>query len=283
MTAMEPTPSEPATDRGAACAIHPDREAVFTCARCGTFGCSECAFATVRNRTTCRACAASGLPEPIPWEHRKSLGYWKAFVATCGVAARQPTRFFRTPAGEDGLWGPVSFGMASYTFGQLLFLIILCLGLVASGIGFGVAADNPSDGAILAGVSIGYAVVLVGTSAVQMPMYALLGIFAGGGLSHLTLKLMKKATASFEETARVVSYANAAYFYYWIPCVGPLFSLVWVVRLETIALRELHGCGTDRALVAALGYRILLFVLVVGVYVGLIALIIRTSPEFQTP
>lgn len=51
-------PDEPA--RGAArCAVHPERAMVFTCERCGSFGCADCQ--SLRDETRCATCMRSEL------------------------------------------------------------------------------------------------------------------------------------------------------------------------------------------------------------------------------
>jgi len=81
------------------------------------------------------------------------------------------------------------------------------------------------------GVAIGgYSLFLGLMMLVQAPAYGFMGILVGGGLTHVTLVLMKKANATFEQTLRAVSYANAPYFFYFIPCLGPFVAWFWIAR-----------------------------------------------------
>jgi hypothetical protein len=73
------------------CALHPIVAAIFTCDRCGNFGCQDCA-APERQRALCRACFARE-PNQIPWEtsgHALVTGYCK----TLWLCLRHPRRTF---------------------------------------------------------------------------------------------------------------------------------------------------------------------------------------------
>jgi hypothetical protein len=56
-----------------------------------------------------------------------------------------------------------------------------------------------------------------------------------------------------------------------VPCAGWYLTTFWVWGVEAIALRETHRTTTDRAILAAIGYRILFVVLIMGLYAVLIA------------
>jgi len=253
--------------------MHPTLAATFLCTRCGTYGCPGCIFSSVARKEICRACATQGLGEAVPWERRKLLGRWRAFWATTRLASREPTRFFRTPATEEGIMGPVLYGIAAYTFGQFVYAVILVSAMVVVGLAAAIATKEPEVGAMIAGYSVCWAVLVVPLTLLQAPIYGLMGILLGGGLSHVTLSLGKKTAATFEDTLRAVSFANAPYFYYFIPCVGPLVAWVWMLVIETIAIREVHRVGTGRAMFAVLAYRSLFLFGILTLYAMLAAFV----------
>ena len=100
----------------------------------------------------------------------------------------------------------------------------------------------------------------------QAPLYGLFGILGGGGMTHLTLRALKSAKAPFEGTVRAVSYANAPYLLYAIPCFGPWIGWFWMLYLEVTGIKEVHGVGTDKAAIAVLGWRLLLIGGVITAY-----------------
>lgn len=250
--------------------MHPSVEAAFLCTRCGTFGCAACAFSTVAQREVCRACAQKGLGEPIPWERRKEIGTWRAFWSTVRLASRSPTAFFRTPTTQASALGAVAHGAASYTVGLLLTYLVWGLLLMLSGGAVAlIGQDELSTGL---GVFLGfYGCTLAGMSPFALvfaPASALMGLVIAAAASHGTLALLKKTGASFEDTLRVLSYANAPSVWTFVPVVGA-FTYFWTIGVEVIALRETHRCGTDAAFLAAVGYRVILTVLAIGLYATL--------------
>jgi hypothetical protein len=80
---------------------------------------------------------------------------------------------------------------------------------------------------------------------------------------------------------RAVSYANAPYVVYVVPCIGWLVGSIWVVVLEVVAIRETHRVRTEIAVVAALGHRVLFVLVIVGLYAALIGLFIASAPFGQ--
>lgn len=72
---------------GASCAEHPERDALVTCPRCGSYCCIACWHGAVRR---CHACVLREPGPPVPWEDRER-GIAARFFATLADAFR-PTR-----------------------------------------------------------------------------------------------------------------------------------------------------------------------------------------------
>lgn len=266
-------PAEEALLDGAACGVHPDAVAAFVCTRCGTFGCAECTFSSVPKREVCRACAAKGLGEAIPWERRKELGTWRAFWQTVRLASWQPTAFFRTPTTQPSILGAAVHGVLAPSLGLLLTYATIGLLMMIGGGAAALAIDDDA-GKMIGAVLGAYGCAFVGMSPLALlfgPANALVGMVVSAAASHGFLALFKKANASFEETLRAMSYANAPRVWAFVPIVGGPVTYFWMIGLEVVALRETHRCGTDWALAAALGYRLVLFVALIVAYVALFA------------
>lgn len=269
---------------GARCGVHPEVDARFTCARCGTFGCAGCRFGGeppegVTNRVAvCRACAEGGLDEPVPWERRKELGLWRAFRETVRAASREPRRFHRTPSIEKGPAGALMFGLAAFGAGNLGLLLTIVLMIMLGGGAAGVALREP----VVAAVGVGYGCLVIGMiplSIGQVVLQALIGILVATAGAHGTLALSKKTGARFEDTLRAVSYAYAPYVWtYWIPGCGVYVAYFWALAVEWIGVRETHRIGNDATALAVLGYRLLFLLLLLGIYAALIALFFVYAP-----
>ncbi len=254
---------------GARCGVHPDEGARFLCVVCGTYGCGACAFAKVDQGTTCRACAARGLSEIVPWERRRELGWMRAFWETTRLVCTEPKRFFATPAGESGMLGPVLFAVVAHTVGGALMMLSFGL-LMLVGSGAAILAGEPALGAVF-GVYGGCATVgFVPIALIAYPLQGLVQALFAAMCSHGTLVLLKRQRATFEQSLRAVCYGSAPYFWTFVPCIGWYGCIFWVWYCEAVALREAHRTTTDRAAIAVLGYRFLFLGFVVALYVLLL-------------
>ena len=259
------TPQPSDVPLGARCGVHETTDAAFLCVVCGTYGCMDCVFATGGRGTTCRACAARGLAESIPWERRAQLGWMSAFWQTTKLVCTQPKRFFSTPSTETGMAGPVLYGVLAYTAGGALLMLSLGV-MFLLGSGGALLLGEKELGAIFGIYGGCFTVGFIPIALIAYPLQGLMQILIASACSHGSLSLLKSRTATFEQTLRAVCYANAPYFWLFVPCIGWYFSAFWVWGAESIALRETHRTTTDRAVLSVIGYRVLFMVLVGGLY-----------------
>ncbi|MCB9593847.1 MAG: YIP1 family protein [Sandaracinaceae bacterium] len=268
---------------GATCGTH-EVAATFVCTRCGDFGCAECLFSSVKDKSVCTRCAAKGLGEPIPWERRKELGTTRAFWRTCKAVMSSPARFFRTPTTQDGVMMAVLHGVIAVTIGLFLSYAVAGIFLGIAGGTFAAIGDEAAQpiGALLGT----YGCVIAGFSPILAlmagPANALFGQVVAAAAAHGVLALGKKTKGTFEDTLRVCSYANAPYLFTFVPLLGS-FTWFWVVGLEVVGLRETHRCGTDWAAAAAIGYRVVFALLLIGGYAVLLFGFLATVPPPPTP
>jgi hypothetical protein len=250
---------------GARCGVHGELGARFLCTVCGTYGCGACVFARTDDGTTCRACASRGLAETVPWERRDELGWVRAYWQTTRLVCMDPKRFFATPAGESGMMGPALFAVASYTLGGALLVLSFGL-LMLLGAGAALLADQSTLGAIFGIYGGCFTLGFIPFALLAYPVQGLVQVLIAAACSHGTLTLLKSQRANFEQTLRAVCYANAPYFWMFVPCIGWYGTMFWVWYCEAVALRGAHRTTTDRAAIAVLGYRLLFFLGIVAVY-----------------
>ncbi len=95
------------------CHYHSTKEVSYTCRHCGKGICTNCSI-LVEGEPFCQVCwerfvaqirpktSADTVASMIPWQRRRELGIFQAFVDTAGMVAFQPARFFRKiPAGTE--------------------------------------------------------------------------------------------------------------------------------------------------------------------------------------
>jgi hypothetical protein len=168
------------------------------------------------------------------------------------------------------------YAVLAYTLGFALQMVSAGLAMLVGGGGLALAGETEVGGLMAvygACFGLGMLPVLLGS----YPVYAVLGALMAGGMAHATLVLLKARTSNFEQSLRAVCFANAPYFWTFVPCLGWFLAVPWVWGVEVIALRETHRTGTDKAAVAALGHRLLFTLVIVGAYVGLVALFVLTE------
>ena len=72
----------------------------------------------------------------------------------------------------------------------------------------------------------------------QYGPWGIVACLVGGLLSHGVLALFRQTRASMEQSIRAVSYANAVYFWAWVPVVGLFVQWFWVPWVEAVGLRN---------------------------------------------
>lgn len=108
-------PNEPElSPEGASCAEHPERDALVTCPRCGSYCCIACWHGAVGR---CHGCVMRDPGPSVPWEDRER-GLAARFVGTLAGVLR-PTR--SAPSFAHSRW-PLGVSFALLTFVPLALL-----------------------------------------------------------------------------------------------------------------------------------------------------------------
>lgn len=97
----------------------------------------------------------------------------------------------------------------------------------------------------------GGAVALAALALVLLPLFAVLRVYVGAAIQHFFVFLFVRQRRGYWATFPVMAYGSALSLFSWIPLLGYLVAL-YGVYVTTIALREMHGTTTTRALLAAL-------------------------------
>ncbi len=230
----------------ARCAVHADRDASKTCARCGNFGCEACFSDAAGARfELCASCREREGVGQIPWE--RPGGVLRRYSATIEAAIREPSLTFGALRG--GLVSrSLTFALISCTLGVSPFMIagaLLALAFGSSGMG----------GSEITSVLIG---------PVLYPAASLFCFSLTGVIFHAAARLAG-GRASFGDSMRAAWYTTA-----WEPIaalIAPLFCIpalgvllvgamsavsAWwrVVALRAFAVGA-HGLSRNRALVVA--------------------------------
>lgn len=232
----------PGVPPGARCAVHPEREAIYVCGRCGNFICSQCTQLGQLGDIWCAACEEHA-PSGIPWEERKTLGVPRAFWETLKETLVAPTTFFARRPREPATLPALLYGF-SFTFivgiATALYDILVDSGAQAE------LAANPifHDYAWIASPAFQLGTVVVS------PITYLISVYASSGMWWLSLKVVGAANKPFNRIVRALAYSNGVSIFGAIPVIGLFIAIIWSAVLQVIAMWRTQDTDLWRAIVA---------------------------------
>lgn len=173
---------------GASCAEHPEREALVTCPRCGSYCCITCWHGAVRR---CHACVLREPGPPVPWEDRER-GFAARFFGTLTDAFR-PTR--SAPSFVHSEWrSALSFTALTFLPVALVAGIIPFTHTLVFGAGQVRLVGTPSEGDIAIDAARAAALGLLVAGAkllcLAVPYHSLTQAYASRGNPPAALSLM---------------------------------------------------------------------------------------------
>jgi hypothetical protein len=244
----------------AACPGHLHRQAVFTCVRCGTYGCADCAFFPSMVEPRCKHCVSDMLSEPLAWERRQELGVFRALWLTTKQVLRTPREAYRTPSilAPGDITQPLLFAGLATGVGMTATYTAIALGMVVMTLGASLLG-NSSPGA---GSS-----EMIATATIAC-CYPLAGVVLGGPMGAMTALLgacfhwiglrIVGVKAPFSSTLRAEAYSAAIWMWGLLPVVGLYVGLGQKLYVEVVAIRETHGLTTGKAITAIWAPRLVL-------------------------
>jgi hypothetical protein len=192
------------------------------------------------------------LPLPgrgIPWDDRERLGLATALVETIKQILLEPVAFFRAMPVSGGLASPLAFGIVVGYFGLAVsatyeFVFNSVAGRMLGGFGRSGEFQRISD---MIGSGVGLVLTLL-----LGPVFLLVGLFLGAGITHLCLMLLGGAKRGFEATFRVACFAQAPSIFTIVPFCGGLVHVVYQIVLAIIGISEAHQVSRWTAAAAVL-------------------------------
>ncbi len=167
-----------------------------------------------------------------PWEDLEGLGFFEAFLSTLKGALLSPTQFYRRMPMKGGFKNPLIFGLILGVLGGVLGMAWQRVFM------FRLGQFPELSTTHLVGITIG------------LPLIVLVTLYLGSAIIHLCLMLVGGNRRGFEATFRVIAYSWSTQIFAFIPFVGGLIIPIYALAIEIIGLREGHGIGTGRAVLA---------------------------------
>ncbi len=218
--------------------------------------CPHCGNEITEGQAFCQKCGSrlvaeggTGTPDggrcKTPWEDRAENGYFNGLFRTAKDVLLTPSDFFKKMAVTGGLTDPLLFAMIIGMAG-LICISVWDLVLHDSMQRFMTPEMRNAAGR---GMTNGIASPL---GMVMMPFLLIIWLFIVSGMLHLFLMVVRGAKAGFEATFRVISYSVSPFLFMVIPYCGMLITMLWMMTLTVIGLRDAHGTTGGKATVAVL-------------------------------
>jgi hypothetical protein len=171
-------------------------------------------------------------PEYCPWEDQENLGFMESMIQTVKQSVFSPKLFFSKLPKRGGLLQPLLYGVSLQMLGSFVgFLWSMAFGNAVTQL-----------------------IAMMGGSAVALgllvPVFVFLGIAVWAVMLHVSLLMVGGANEDFEATFRIVCYASGVEIFNVIPIFGGIIKGVWQLYVTVIALREVQGISTGRAVAA---------------------------------
>lgn len=190
----------------------------------------------------------------LPWENEQTFGTW---WKTAKLIMKSPQAAFRQMRPYGGVGNPVFYTLAGLSVGavgQILWQSIFSIGLVLM-TNHGTGADALQ----LISVQIVYG---ISTTVLGVVLGGTVGLFIAAAIPHLFLLVVGGAKRGYETSLRVIAFANGAIGWLnWIPILGPLFSLLWLLYLQVVGFAEAHEIPKRKAVQAVILQIVLCMVL----------------------
>lgn len=237
--------------------------------------CPHCGKETSEGQLFCQYCGAhleSGTDTPTSaerrgrtsWEDRENTGFLNGLFRTIKDVLFSPTIFFGKMPVTGGMTDPLLYGLIVGMVG-LSCLYFWDIILQSSLQNFMTPEmRSAADQSIFQGLGMALTASL-------MPLLFILWLFIVSGMLHVFLLFVRGAQAGFEATFRVVAYSTSPLLFLVIPYCGMLITMLWVIILTIIGLKEAHEISGGKSVFAVLfpfvsccGFFILLVLLFMG-------------------
>ena len=237
--------------------------------------CPHCGKEVAEDQVFCQHCGsrideqapgpAVGGRSATPWEERRTLGFYPSLFKTIRDILFHPTEFFQKMPVTGGLTDPLLFGLIIGSIG-MMFQYLWDVMLHDSMRTFMTTEmQRAAEQGTMGGISSSIGMVLI-------PFLVMVWLFVVAGTYHVVLSMVRGVKAGFEATFRVVGYSMAPFLFMIVPYCGGGITLLWVMTLAIIGLREAHETTGGKAGLAVLfpflfccGMVVLMFALFMGV------------------
>lgn len=204
-------------------------------------------------------------PTLLEWEEEKPKDWFQAFLNAVKSSLAEPSRFFTRVALSHRILRPWAYCVIFALFSGLLSL--------AWQFGFHATSLLTMVSRFAEKYDVFIPPVATGIYSLTLPFSGAIAPFVTAALVHFFLMIVGGAKKTYIDTFRVVCYASAPSFLAFIPFGGSAVSWIWIVILQVIGIKVVHGTTTGKSLFAVVLLPAFLCCLLFGV-VAMIATVI---------
>lgn len=244
--------------------------------------CPQCGVTTATGPDSGGGALAAGAapppppPDGPPWERQRSLG---AMMETIKGVLIEPSRTFAEASRTAGIGPALGFAMILGMIGGYVNLFWKSLTQAAFLESLGALGELPPEleqFENFLGDFAGPASSILGI--VSVPLQVLISVFVWAAVVHLLLLLFGGAMHGFEATFRTTAYAyGTTSLFLLVPFCGWIVGFIWLLVVQIIGLKEIHGITTGKAAAAVLLPFFLCCCALAGLFFMVLALIINAG------
>ncbi|UCD73933.1 MAG: hypothetical protein JSV91_09050 [Phycisphaerales bacterium] len=210
---------------------------------------------------------------PMPWLERKERGWFKAWMATIGMALGQPGKLMKIVPAEST--SGQAWGFAALTISVVAIVSTLpglCVFLLVPSMS-APGAGGPPPGTLMAAMG-----GMLGMSLALSFGLAVIHLLIWGLVTHGLLKIFARPAAGLGRTYQGLCYASGAYSLTVVPCLGPYVGWIWWIISGVLAVRDGQGVTGGRAALAVLTWPVAEIILIIGFYATIITMMFVGMP-----
>jgi hypothetical protein len=203
----------------------------------------------------------------LPWLERRRLGFWRAWLATVGLALFSPGAMMRRASGPPLTLMREARTFVIFTLFMTFIVMVIPLALFATFMIGAMRSRNWHEPAVA------FATMLAGSLLVT---YLFLLIWAP--VTHGLLRLTGPARGGLRRTFDTLAFSSGAFLSSGgVPCVGGYFGWAWWCVSAVLGLRSAQSVSAWRAAFAVLPLPVLSMAAIVAGYAVLLSFAMRAS------
>lgn len=198
--------------------------------------------------------------QPIPWEQRKELGFFKALWQTIKWVLFKPGDFFDNLEPKS-IWDPFCFLFVIAAFAGVVFGLLMLFFAIQPGFySVGTTIPGYTPPPVWARIMLSFGMIIF------YPVVTSISMLIGAAIMHLFVALFK-GKGGYKGTFNVLAYSISSWLAIIIPFLGGLIGGIWYIILVIMGYKRIHEFSTEKAILAYFTPVVAFFVLMLVFFI----------------